>query len=125
MTFWVARLAGNVALPYNANMSNQKITKETAEHYLRDVDPMWRAFWFHMHFYAKNLAEFCQGLREIDEGVYLYHAEGHKNDLSKWVREVVGDGALADQLDKVKTRKEAVEITCNRVEELKSLAASS
>ncbi|MBU0624957.1 hypothetical protein KKF05_01295 [Patescibacteria group bacterium] len=93
--------------------------KETAEHYLRDIEPMWRAFWFHPHLLVKNLAEFCSGLEEIDDGVYLYHSQGHKNDLARWVREVVGDGALADQLEKVKTRKEAAQITAQRIQDLK------
>jgi len=101
---------------------SKAISKDTAEHYLRDISPMWRAFWFHMHLYAKNLAEFSAGLEEIEDGVYLYHAEGHKNDLAKWVREVVGDGALADDLEKVRTRNEAVEITKKRVSDLKKIA---
>ncbi len=100
---------------------SEAITKETAEHYLRDISPMWRAFWFHMHLYAKNLVEFSAGLEEIENGIYLYHAEGHKNDFSRWIREVVGDGALADKLEKVRTRVEATEVTKRRVAELQKI----
>jgi hypothetical protein len=100
------------------------ISKEAAEQYLADVSPMWRAFWFHMHLYAKNIEEFCAGLGAIDDGVYSYHSsEGH-GDLSRWVREVIGDGELADELDKVKTREEAVEVTCRRVAELKKMVGA-
>jgi hypothetical protein len=94
------------------------ITRESAERHLSDVTPMWRAFWFHPHLVAKNMIEFVAALKEIDDGVYLYHAEGHKNDLAKWIREVVGDGVLADELERVKTRDEAVQVCSNRIDEL-------
>ena len=101
------------------------VDKETAEQYLRDAEPMWRAFWFHMHLMAKNLEQFSEGLKTIDDQVYLYHSEGHKNDLAKWVREVIGDGALADDLEKVQTRDEAISVTERRVEELKEAVGNS
>lgn len=94
------------------------ISKEIAREYLRDVQPMWRAFWFHMHLVAKNLEEFAAGLGEISEEVFAYHVSGQKNDLAKWVQEVVGDSALARDLSSVKSAAEAAAIAGARVEEL-------
>jgi hypothetical protein len=99
------------------------IEKDTARNYLHDVEPMWRAFWFHPHLMAKNLEEFLAGLKEIDAGVYLYHARGHKNDFSKWVREVVGDGELADKLEKVRIREDAIRIAEQHIKALKKIAS--
>jgi len=98
------------------------ITKELADQYLRDISPTWRAFWFHMHLYVKNLEEFCDGLRVIGDNIYEYHEKGHKHDMARWVREVVGDGMLADEMEKVKTREEAIRVVCDRVEALKKAA---
>ena len=97
----------------------EEISREHAEHYLRDIEPMWRAFWFHMHFYVKSLEEFCDGLSKIDDNIYEYHEKGHKHDMARWVREVVGDGTLADEMEKIKTREEAIRVVCDRVAELK------
>ncbi|MFH1047459.1 MAG: hypothetical protein V1738_04105 [Patescibacteria group bacterium] len=99
------------------------IAKETAQRYLDDVTPLWRSFWFHPHLFAKNLTEFGAALKEIEDSIYLYHSEGHKNDLARWVREVVGDGALADDLEKVRTRDEAAQVTAQRLVELKKITA--
>lgn len=98
-----------------------RVTREAAEHYLRDVDPMWRAFWFHMHMVAKNLEEFRDGMGKIDDSVFEYHARSHDNDFSRWVREVVGDGALAERLERVMTRQEALSVLTERVAELKAV----
>ena len=70
---------------------------------------------------ARNLEEFAAGLAEIDDGVYDYHVQGHSQDLSRWVREVAGDGALADAMEKVHTRSEAAELVAMRVKELKKV----
>ena len=101
---------------------DESISREHAERYLGDVEPMWRAFWFHMHLYAKNLEEFRDGLRDISDDIYEYHEKGHKHDAARWVREVVGDGALADEMEKVKTREEAIRVVCDRVAALKKAA---
>lgn len=95
-----------------------KVTKEIAEEYLRDIDPPWKAFWFHMHSVAKNLREFAEGLDGISDEVFEYHVEGQKNDLAKWVHEVVGDSVLARALEEVADQHEAARIVSERVEVL-------
>ena len=79
-------------------MSEGYLTPEMAAGYLKDVEPRWRSFWFHMHLMAKNLAEFAAGLGQISDDVFVYHVSGQKNDLSRWVSEVVGDSELAHNL---------------------------
>lgn len=70
---------------------------------------------------VKNLEEFAAGLAKIDDGVYDYHVQGHSQDLSRWVREVAGDGALADAMEQVHTRSEAAKLVEARVKELKKV----
>jgi hypothetical protein len=101
----------------------EQVSPETARQYLRDVEPLWRAFWFHMHLMAKNLREFAHGLGEIGDDVFAYHVGGQKNDLSRWVREVIGDAMLAAELDQVHTKEEALAATKARLEELERAAA--
>lgn len=97
------------------------VTKEIAEEYLRDVEPMWKCFWFHMHLVARNLAEFSEGLKQISDKVFSYHVVGQKNDFARWVHEVIGDSVLARELSSVATKEEAARITEERVKTLESV----
>ncbi|MBI4458011.1 hypothetical protein HY633_03555 [Candidatus Uhrbacteria bacterium] len=102
-------------------MSAATLTAEVAQEYLRDVEPMWRAFWFHLHLVAKNLEEFAAGLGGIDDATYQYHVSGQKNDLARWVHEVIGDSVLARHLAGAKSKDEAADIVAARLAELKAL----
>ena len=100
-------------------MPEEKIGVEVARIYLRDVEPMWKAFWFHMHLVAKNLDEFAAGLEQISDEVFAYHASGQKNDLAAWVQEVIGDSLLARDLEAVDTKEEAAAAVRRRLTELR------
>ena len=97
----------------------QGITEDIARHYLRDIEPKWKAFWFHMHLMAKNLEEFAEGMGGISKKVFDYHYSGQKNDFAGWVQEVVGDSVLARKLKGITTKEEAAKDCLERVSELK------
>lgn len=103
-------------------MSEESISQEIAKEYLRDVEPMWKAFWFHMHLTAKNLEEFAEGMTRINDDIFREHASGQKNDFTRWVREVIGDSVLARELSSVDSKEEAAGIIRTRVGELKRIA---
>lgn len=95
---------------------------ESARQYLRDVEPMWRAFWLHSHLVAKNLTEFVAGLEAIDEEVYRFHQVSHENAMSSWVQEVVGDSVLAEALRQSPDLTSAVTVAKMRLKELTAAA---
>lgn len=99
------------------------VERADAEMYLKDVEPMWRAFWFHMHLVAKNLEEFAEGMTAISDEVFAYHVSGQKNDFERWAREVIGDASLANELEEVATKEDAAHIVAARVKELKATLA--
>lgn len=103
-------------------MSDETISEEIANEYLRDIEPMWKAFWFHMHLTAKNLEEFAEGMGQIDDDIFRYHTSGQKNDLVRWVREVIGDSVLARELSSIDSREEAARLVRTRVDALKRIA---
>jgi hypothetical protein len=103
-------------------MHDDHVDAETARLYLKDVDPLWRAFWFHMHLMAKNLKEFGEGLSTIGDDVFAYHCGGQKNDLARWVREVIGDVELARELDKITSQAAGAAIVRERVAMLEGAA---
>jgi hypothetical protein len=66
-----------------------------------------KVFWRHDGVVVKNLDELAAALREMSEETFRYHATGDKNDFSNWVRDVIGDGTLANQLHKAMTQATA------------------
>lgn len=96
------------------------VNQELARHFLRDIEPRWKAFWFHMHLMAKNLTEFADGMADVTEEVYRYHCSGQKNDFVGWIQEVVGDAELARRLRSVAGKEEAARVVQTRVKELQT-----
>lgn len=101
-------------------MLDENVDAKLASMYLRDVSPLWRAFWFHMHLMAKNLREFSDGLGTISDEVFAYHVGGEKNDLARWIQEVIGDASLARALSGVGTKEEAAAIVRERLAQLEA-----
>jgi hypothetical protein len=71
-----------------------------------------------MHLVARNLREFADGLALISDEVLTYHVSGQKNDLARWVQEVIGDSELAIALGRVETKEQAAAAAKARVAEL-------
>jgi len=102
-------------------MADETLSADIARSYLRDVEPMWKAFWFHMHLVAKNLEEFAAGLAAVNAEIYAYHSSGQKNDFAAWVQEVIGDNVLARRLEAAGDQAAAARIARERVGELRSV----
>jgi hypothetical protein len=91
-----------------------RISKEEAKRRLGDV-PDDKRFWCHDGKVVKNLKELKEALDGMSDETFRYHLAGGRNDFSKWVREVVGDEELANDLSKAKSRLEAGGAVVHRV----------
>jgi hypothetical protein len=89
------------------------------ESWLRDV-PLDKVFWRHDGGAVKNLDELGAALREMSEETFRYHVAGDKSDFSNWVRDVIGDGTLANQLRKAMTQTTAARRVETRLAWLKA-----
>jgi hypothetical protein len=96
-----------------------KISKEEAQGRLGDV-PDEKRFWCRDGRSIKNLRELEKALVDMSDDTYHHHAGEGRNDFSKWVREVVGDGTLANELSKAKTRMQASQAVAKRMSFLQS-----
>lgn len=54
----------------------------------------------------KSLCDLAEVLPALDEKTFSAHCNQNKNDFSSWVRNVVGDRALADKLDLLDTQED-------------------
>ena len=96
-----------------------KISKEEANRRLGDV-PDDKRFWCHDGRVIKNLRELGKALNDMSDDTFRYHTAEGRNDFSKWVREVVGDDKLANDLIKAKSRIQASEALAQRISFLES-----
>lgn len=94
------------------------VKKEEAGQYLADV-PAEKAFWANNGPVLKNLYELQDALQNMSDDAYVHHANKEKNDFSKWVDEVIGDGRLAKDLLSARNRESALNKVSKRVEALK------
>ncbi len=67
-------------------------------------DLRWHSFYFRgpegtLNLRAQNLAVFCQLAAGVDEETWMYHFR--RGDYSRWIRECVRDGPMADEVERL------------------------
>jgi hypothetical protein len=102
---------------YKEEINMAKTQEEDAHKYLADA-PQEYVFRCHDSRVFKNLRELRDGLANMTEEVYAYHANAEKNDFSRWVRDVIKDEKLALDLQSSTSRSEAMKRVGTRVANL-------
>jgi len=96
-----------------------KISKEEANRRLGDV-PDEKRFWCQDGKIAKNLRELEKALNNMSDETFHYHSGEGRDDFSSWIRDVVGDNKLANDLSKAKSRIQASKVVAQRISLLQS-----
>jgi hypothetical protein len=96
-----------------------RISKEEASRRLRDV-PDEKRFWCHDGKLIRNLGELGKALNNMGDDTFHYHLGEGRNDFSNWVRDVLGDNRLANDLGKAKSRTQASKVVAQRIYFLQS-----
>ena len=86
---------------------------------LKDV-PEDKFFWTNDGGVIKNLRELAPTLRKMNLETFSHHVNEERNDFSNWVRNVIGDQELADELSGIKNKTNAASIVSNRIKEIRS-----
>jgi hypothetical protein len=102
------------------NVAAMKITRTMAQKSLSDV-PDEKAFWSHDGKMFKNLKELAEGLKNMDDETFMYHANAYKNDFATWVRDVIEDPDLAKDLIKSMSHWDASKKITDRAYYLSSI----
>ncbi len=69
--------------------------------------PSDQVFWLHDGYQIANLRELRDALATMTKRQFEHHVNAEKNDFATWVRDVLADDVLADDLHAATTRKEA------------------
>jgi hypothetical protein len=88
--------------------------KADAQRALRHV-PDEKRFYCHDGKILNNLYELKNALEKMNHACYIHHVTDEKNDIARWVREVLGDDKLANDLGKATSQKEASIIVKDRI----------
>ena len=97
------------------------VTKEEAKKYLCDTSPE-QCFWVNNGPILKNIEELANALPEMSNDIFHHHVNNEKNDFSNWVKDVIGDDKLANDLLSSKTKDSAVKKIRSRLNSLKRKA---
>lgn len=96
--------------------------KDEAQRILRDVNHE-QCFWVNNGPVLKNLDELYNALPEMNKDTFKYHVNKEKNDFSNWVRDILGDQKLAEDITKAKSKSAIATKVKQRLQQLKKIAA--
>jgi hypothetical protein len=77
--------------------------------------PAQYVFYCHDGRVFADLRELAEGLKLMSDETFAYHSNIQKQDFSKWVRDVIGEAELANELAKASNRLQAAEYSVARI----------
>jgi hypothetical protein len=90
------------------------ITGDKAKSWLSNV-PDDKSFWCCNGEMLRNLKELSSALANMSQETYQYHVGRDGNDFSVWIRDVIGDVTLANQLQKSTSKAGAIRRVTERI----------
>ncbi|MBI2660391.1 hypothetical protein HYX07_04475 [Candidatus Woesearchaeota archaeon] len=97
------------------------VTKDEAKRYLCNAAPE-QCFWVNNGPILKNIEELANYLPDMPNEAFQHHVNSEKNDFSSWIKDIVGDQKLANDLLSSKSRESAVKKIKNRLNSLRKKA---
>ena len=92
---------------------NKTVSLEDAERILADASPE-QCFWVNNGPIIKNLSEMTNALACMKDEIFSHHVNEEKNDFGNWVRDVLKDEELANDIAKVKSSFLCSANICNK-----------
>ena len=98
------------------------LDRDDLERIFSDV-PDEHKFWLKSGTEVKNLHEFLEALKVMDDATFYHHVDDRKNDFADWIEKVIKDPELADTMSKIKTRDNTITAVEMRIETLRNTKA--
>jgi hypothetical protein len=99
-------MAKKVKLHSKADSKNNKLLAKVPAEYV---------FYCHDGIVFTDVNELAAGLATMSDETFTYHSNSEKQDFSNWVRDVIGDKQLANNLAKATSRLQATEYVVARI----------
>ena len=98
------------------------VTRDDARKYLGDCEPE-NCFWVNNGPILKNLYELSDTLASLRDDLFSHHVNQDKNDFSSWIRDVIGDQKLANDIISSRNRESMSKKVQARLNALKRKAS--
>lgn len=92
--------------PTNKKPANKKLLAKVPAEYV---------FWCHDGSIFTDIYDLMEGLKTMSDETFEYHSNLEKHDFSNWIRDIMGDVELADDLARAANRSEAVSCVIARI----------
>ena len=69
------------------------------------------------------MRELAEALASMTEETFAYHLNAEKKDFSNWVRDIIGDKKLAEELESALDRNQAASMAAGRIDNLSRILA--
>ena len=96
---------------------NKTVSSEDAERILADASPE-QCFWVNNGPIIKNLSEMSDALGSMKDEIFRYHVNEEKNDFGNWVRDVLKDEELANDIARIKSKERILKKVQSRIRKL-------
>ena len=96
---------------------SKSVSLEDAERILADASPE-QCFWVNNGPIIRNLSEMADALGSIKDEIFSYHVNKEKNDFGNWVREVLKDEELANDIARIKSKERILKKVQSRLKKL-------
>ena len=100
------------------------VSAKEAEHILRRVKED-KAFRLYLGTTLRSLKELAEALDIMADKAFRHNVVETRNDFGNWVKDVVGDDELADQIMHLKSKEGILKKVDDRIEELEGKMAES
>lgn len=96
---------------------NKTVSLEDAERILADASPE-QCFWVNNGPIIKNLSEMANALACMKDEIFSHHVNKEKNDFGNWVRDVLKDEELANNITSVRSKEKILKKVQSRLKKL-------
>ena len=96
---------------------NKTVSLEDAERILADASPE-QCFWVNNGPIIKNLSEMANALACMKDKIFSHHVNKEKNDFGNWVRDVLKDEDLANDIARIKSKEKILKKVQSRISKL-------
>ena len=99
-------------------MKINKKNKHDKKDFFEDV-PEDKLFWLSDGRALRNLEELSLALKDMNEEVFRHHVNKDKNDFRNWIKFVIGDDNLANDINRCKKKDTIRKKVDKRIKALK------
>ncbi len=103
-------------------VERMKLTKDSAKQFLATIEGE-RCFWCCDGAILCSMIDLVKALNKMPGKVFAYHVNKEKNDFANWVRDIIGDAELANEISASSNKADMAKRVQSRIAVLKRIVS--